>query len=112
MFNSSFTVPHWTRKQSFEAVEHYDLVPWVERAGAGMKRIRVMALCLVYYDMEIGEEYPTEALVARMIDRDSGGPSSMVLSSQRIGYFLSLFMRKGFVERTRKNGRSYYKRLI
>lgn len=110
MFN--FTIPGWTKEEAYTAALHYEMVPWVARAGTGMKRIRSMFLCLLYYELEIGEEYHVEEIAYIMRERDAGGPTSQNLTAQRLGYFLSLFMRKGLVKRERRNGKSYYTRLI
>ena len=110
------SVPSWTHKQTEEAVAYYGLDDWVMKARRGMQRIRIMVLCCIYYDMEPEKEYTTENVCRLLIDKDAGGPASMNLSIQRIGYFLTLMSKKGVLVNTGtlagRNKMKTYKKVI
>jgi hypothetical protein len=107
-----FTVPHWTRQEVHDAVSFYDRVDWVESGKRGMKRIRAMTLCCVYYDLKIGEEYPSETICEYLRERDTRGANAMNLSTQRVGYFLSLYHKWGMLEKRVGKHATYYTRVI
>jgi len=65
-----------------------------------MQRIRIMVICCIHYDMEMEREYTTENVCRLLIDKDAGGPASMNLSIQRVGYFLSLMSMTGVLLNT------------
>lgn len=107
-----FTIPNWGKKESYEAVQHYDRVDWVQKGKRGMKRIRAMTLCCIFYEMEVGVDYPTQTICEMLIDKDAkSGHNSMNLSRQRLGYFMSLYSRWGILEKNIIGGYAHYRRL-
>ena len=107
-----WTVPHWGKQECYDAAKHYDRVEWVDNGKRGMKRIRAMTLCCIYYDLEIGKEYPNETICEYLRTKDSkSGHNSMNLSRQRIGYFLSLYTKWGILEKRVGKHYTYYTRV-
>ena len=108
-----WTVPHWSKQQCYDAIEHYDRVAWVEKGKRGMKRIRAMTLCCIFYEMEIGVEYSNRTICEYLHDKDAkSGHNSMNLSTQRVGYFLSLYTKWGILTKRAGKHYTYYTRVI
>lgn len=111
MFN--FTVPRWSVEECYKAASHYGRAEWVQNGKRGMKRIRAMTLCCIYYEMEVGVQYPAQTICELLMERDTrSGYNSMNLSRQRVGYFLSLYAKWGILEKESIRKLSHYRRLI
>jgi hypothetical protein len=76
------------------------------------KRVRGMLACMVYFDMEIGEEYKTGTLREYCLKYSPTGNSAIVLSAQKVGALLTAMVRHGILSRRRSGSKSYYRRLI
>ena len=109
MFNN---VPHWSKDEVEQAVLHFDMKDFCDAGKRGRKRIRIMVLCCIYYDMDVGEEYPLPTICDRLVSRDVNGVNAMNLSTQRIGYFMSLFNKKGILDKRTDKTTRYYRRLV
>lgn len=106
-----FTVPTWSRQQTYDAAEHYGLTEWILNGKRGMKRVRAMTLCCIYYDLEVGEEYPNTTICEYLYEKDTRGANAMNLSTQRVGYFLSLYTKWGILEKRVGKHHTYYTRV-
>ena len=104
-------VPNWSQKQVIDAINHYGLQEWVQSGSRGRKRLRIVTLCHIYHTMEIEQEYLLQNIAEQMMNRDVQGMNSMTLSTQRVGYFLSLYCKKGFLEKRRGKLGIYYRRV-
>lgn len=108
-----WTVPHWGKQECYDAVRHYGRVDWVEKGKRGMKRIRAMTLCCIYYDLEVGVEYSNHTICEYLHNKDSkSGHNSMNLSTQRVGYFLSLYAKWGILTKRVGKHHTYYTRVM
>ena len=108
-----FTVPYWGRQECYDAVDFYGRTEWVKRGKRGMKRIRAMTLCCIYYDLEIGVEYANKTICEYLGEKDTrSGYNSMNLSTQRVGYFLSLYTKWGYLTKRVGKYHTYYTRVV
>lgn len=76
------------------------------------KRIRQLIAAVIFFDMDIGEEYTIEYMINQGRKYNPIGPSAMALSSQQFGSLLKTMARHGIVSRRVENNKSYYKRLV
>lgn len=76
------------------------------------KRIRQLVASVVFFDMNIGEEYAVENIRTVGAKYNPVGNSAMALSQQQIGSLVTTMVRYGILEKRTHNNISYYKRLI
>ena len=76
------------------------------------KRIRQLLSAVIFFDMDIDEEYTIEHMINQARKYNPIGPSAMALSSQQFGSLLKTMVRHGIVSKRVENNKSYYKRLI
>jgi hypothetical protein len=76
------------------------------------KRIRQLVASVVFFDMDMGEEYTVEGIRYAGTKYNPVGNSAMALSQQQIGSITGTMVRYGILEKRTHNNLSYYKRLI
>lgn len=75
-------------------------------------RVRGMLACMVYFDMNVGEEYLGVTLREYLIKYNPTGNSAISLSPQKVGSLLSTMARYGILSKRRNNNKTYYRRLV
>jgi len=93
-----------------EACAYPPLNRWIYRSSHRRRRMRIVLGCVWYHDMLPDVWYSTEEITQMCLQHDSKGTSAMVITNQRIGTLLRVFIARNLVEyRVVKGKREYIK---